>query len=331
MEDQDDQAARLIQSVLAELGWAADASQVARRVRRLDIGLPLEDEFTVVCGWLGKCRLLHKLDQQQIPLRSRDTYQVPDLLGVFSTQNSERPVLIEVKSSRKQTLSFTESYLRKLEAYANLLGAPLLIAWKFHSLWMLFEARHMTKAVTNFNIRYGKALAENLLGALAGDVAYKVGAGVGLHFSMRKRELIKSHTEGAVQTEEWLMEVEDVMFTDRDGARRTDLEGEVQALVATWDLEEKQEHSATHIKRSFVAESESIQFAHVALVRLLHWELPHDGKPNWRKLLGAERVSRNIEDFSSALKTALKQKIVSHIFHVRPQTMPDFINETFER
>lgn len=331
MEDQDDQAARLIQSVLAELGWDADASQVARRVRRLDIGLPLEDEFSVVCGWLGKCRLLHKLDQQQIPSRSRDRYQVPDLLGVFSTQNSERPVLIEVKSSKKQTLSFTESYLRKLEAYADLLGAPLLIAWKFHSIWMLFEARHMTKAVKNFNIRYSKAMTENLLGALAGDIAYKVGRGVGLHFSIRKRELLNSRKEGSVQTDEWLMEVEDVMFTDGDGARRTDLDGEVQALVATWDLEEKQEHDATHVKWSFVAGSEGMQFAHVALVRLLHWELPRDGKLNWRKLLAAKKVSRNIDDFSSALKTALREKIVSHIFHIRPNTMPDYINETFQR
>src|SRR5688572_29807427 len=51
---------RLIQDVLAELGYDADAVAVAERVRRLDIGLPVEDEFSVVCAWLGKCQLLHK-------------------------------------------------------------------------------------------------------------------------------------------------------------------------------------------------------------------------------------------------------------------------------
>ncbi|MDR7222262.1 restriction endonuclease [Aminobacter sp. NyZ550] len=331
MGDPDDDVARLIQSVLAELGWAADAAKVARRVQRLDIGLPVEDEFSVVCGWLGNCRLLHKLDQQQIPLQSRATYQVPDLLAFFSTQNSQRPVLIEVKSSTKRTLSFTEAYIQRLEAYADLLGFPLLIAWKFHSVWMLFEARHMKKAVKNFNIRFGKAMAENLLGALAGDVAYKVGAGVGVHFSMRKQELISSHAEDSVQTDEWLMVVDEVSFTDGDGEKRTDLDGEVQALVATWDLEEKQEHNTTHVKWSFVAGSEGMQFAHVALVRLLHWELPSDDKPNWRKLLGVESASRSIDDFSSALKAALKEKIVSHIFHILPQTPPDFITDTIVR
>ena len=43
-------AERLIQSVLAELGWDADASTVAARVRRLNVGLPREDEFSVVCA-----------------------------------------------------------------------------------------------------------------------------------------------------------------------------------------------------------------------------------------------------------------------------------------
>lgn len=56
---------RLIQDVLAELGWSADAAVVADSVRRLDVGLPVEDEFSVVCAWLGRCQLLHKLDRAE--------------------------------------------------------------------------------------------------------------------------------------------------------------------------------------------------------------------------------------------------------------------------
>jgi hypothetical protein len=50
------------------------------------------DEFGVICPWLGQCRLVHKLDQQQAPASSRDTYQVPDLLAGF---NAAGPFLIE--------------------------------------------------------------------------------------------------------------------------------------------------------------------------------------------------------------------------------------------
>lgn len=36
-----------------------------------NVGLPCEDEFAVICGWLGRCRLLCKLDPQQILTASR--------------------------------------------------------------------------------------------------------------------------------------------------------------------------------------------------------------------------------------------------------------------
>ncbi len=64
MADDDD---RLIQEVLAELGRDADPKAIADRVKRLDLGLPIEDEFIAVCSWLGKTRLIHKLDQHQAP------------------------------------------------------------------------------------------------------------------------------------------------------------------------------------------------------------------------------------------------------------------------
>jgi Holliday junction resolvase len=145
-------AARLIQEVLAELGWPADPIKVAQGVRRLDFGLPAEDEFSVVCAWLGKCELIHKLDQQQVPVASRAKFQVLDLLARFTTQTNSVPVLIEVKSKQSNTLSFQPGYLERLIKYSELVGMPLLIAWKFHSLWTLFEAKHLRKAERNFKV-----------------------------------------------------------------------------------------------------------------------------------------------------------------------------------
>ena len=103
-----DDSDRLIQEVLSDLGWDEDPKKVADKVKRLDQGLPAEDEFTAICSWLGKAHLLHMLDQHQEPSSSRDLYQVPDLLAEFEQSG---PVLIEVKSKTKQTLSFTPRYL----------------------------------------------------------------------------------------------------------------------------------------------------------------------------------------------------------------------------
>lgn len=316
---------RLIQDVLAELGYDADAAAVAEQVRRLDIGLPAEDEFSVVCAWLGKCQLLHKLDQQQVPIPSKQEFQVPDLVAKFSTQTSKSPVLIEVKSKNDKLLSFKPEYLKRLQNYADLVGMPLLVAWKFHSVWMLFEVRHMKKATKNFNITLNTAMQENLLGVLAGDVAYKIGAGAGIHLRFRKDKLLGVEKTDECHTEQWAMTIDDVAFTDHERNRRTDLDNEVQSLFTTWDFEEKEEHTDSHVHLHFIASHEGMQFAHTALVRLLNWELPHDDRPHWRYLLRKEQVTANVASFSAALDAAFRQKVVSHVFHIRPHVIPAFL------
>jgi Holliday junction resolvase len=50
---------------------------------------------------MEKCKLVHKLEQEQYPLASSDKYQVPDLFAVFDYEGKEILVLIEVKSSSK--------------------------------------------------------------------------------------------------------------------------------------------------------------------------------------------------------------------------------------
>ncbi len=317
-----DDIERLIQEVLAKLGYSGDAATIARKVKRLNLGLPAEDEFSVICAWLGKCRLVHKLDQAQAPLSSRDTFQVPDLLATFDAAG---PVLIEVKSKKSQTLSFRPDYLERLQAYATLVGRPLLIAWKFHSLWTLFDARHLQLARTNFNITHERAMKENLLGMLAGDIAYVLGPGAGVHFECAKEELVGVEGDTTNFTETWKMRIADVFFTAGDGSRKDDLHGETKQLFATWDLQTDEAHSPTSVRMSFVAGDGRVQFAHVALVHLLTWEGGRSGAPSWRNLLQAPKITRTIDDFGRALDRALGEKVVRYILYQRPQTIPDFL------
>ncbi|CAI8866549.1 hypothetical protein [Pseudomonas chlororaphis] len=318
--------ARLIQDVLAELNWDADANAIAERVRRLDIGLPLEDEFSVVCAWLGKCELIHKLDQQQVPVSSVQKYQVPDLLARFTTQTNSTPLLIEVKSNKKNVLSFTPDYLERLQNYASLVGMPLLVAWKFHSVWMLFEVRHMKKANKNFNIALEMAMKQNLLGVLAGDVAYSIGEGVGVNLRFRKDRLVDVKETETGCTQQWEMTVDEVDFTDREGNRRKGVDREIQSLLAAWDLEEQEEHTDTHIYLRFLAGNEGIQFAHKALVQLLNWESPNNDRLHWRSLLRREQITSNVACFSTALDTALREGFVTLILNQQPHDVPDFLH-----
>ena len=318
-----DDGDRLIQNVLTELGWDAEPSKIAEKVRRLDLGLPAEDEFTAICIWLGKARIVHKLDQQQAPLASSDVYQVPDLLAQFENTG---PLLIEVKAKTKQTLSFTPDYLGRLHAYAELVNMPLLIAWKHHGIWMLFEARHFIKARKNFNIRFGDAMRENLLGVLAGDVAYKIAPGAGVWFRCKKEELLTVEKSRGTITEQWQMRIDEVGYTIAGGERAEDLHPEVTTLFTTWDLTERQSHSDTHVELHFVAgNDDGMMFGHMALTHLLNWSLPQGATINWRHAIRREAVVSNMSNFGHALKRALDQKVVRTILHQQPQSWPKFL------
>ena len=130
-----DSSARLIYEAIQQLGWSADPASLTERVKRLDLGLPAEDEFIFILSWLGKCSLVHKLDQGQFPPDSKKYLQVPDLLASFETKSGPKVVLIEVKATNKKKLVWKPDYLKKLKNYASRLGLPLLVAWKFYGYW----------------------------------------------------------------------------------------------------------------------------------------------------------------------------------------------------
>lgn len=86
------------------LGWSGPA-RIAERARRLARGLPAEDELCVVFRWLGRCKLVHKLDQLPYPPDARHLYGVPDLLAVFDVDGTAVPALIEVQALQANVLS----------------------------------------------------------------------------------------------------------------------------------------------------------------------------------------------------------------------------------
>ena|SRR5690349_5244466 len=59
---------------------------ILARLEQLQRGLEPENEFALILSWLGQCRLVHKLGQEQLPLNSSKGYRVPDLLAVFGTR-----------------------------------------------------------------------------------------------------------------------------------------------------------------------------------------------------------------------------------------------------
>ena len=146
--EKDDPLFWMIAEAVQQLGLNADPKAVSNRVRRLQLGLPAEDEFSVLLTWLGRCRFVHKLDQLQAPADSRAQWVIPDLVAVFNYHGTELPVLIEVKTTpfNKNTLEWSVAYRDRLVRYASMLKLPLLVAWRFGTIWMLFDGRQLTQS-----------------------------------------------------------------------------------------------------------------------------------------------------------------------------------------
>ena len=84
-----DPPAHVLYEVLKGLKSKANPDEIIKKIRQHEFGLPAEDEFMMILSWLGKCQLVHKLGQAQLPPASKDLYKVPDLFAVFNYKGSK--------------------------------------------------------------------------------------------------------------------------------------------------------------------------------------------------------------------------------------------------
>lgn len=318
---------RLIHESLEQLGWTADAASIADKVKRLNIGLPLEDEFSIICGWLGQCNLIHKLDQQQYPKTSNKSFQVPDLLASFRVRGGrDTTVLIEVKSSEKNVLSFRPDYVHKLNAYGNLLGLPVLIAWRKYGIWTLVHLDVFSKKNKNFNLSFNEAMRHSLMSKFAGDFSYTPQVNSGVHISFKKDKLMETMEVNEGLQEIWHMVIDDVYFTNGDREVIRKLSPIAQQLFHSWNLVTTETHSDSHVVMHNTIEEQSGMFAHMALTRLLSFH-GREEEVHWRRHLQQDASISNIMNFRSGIDENLRTGIIKHIFDIEPVKVPSFLNE----
>jgi Holliday junction resolvase len=307
--------ARLIFEAAEQLGWS-NPGEVAEFAKRLEQGLPAEDELSVVFHWLGQCRLVHKLDQFPYPPGVWEQYRVPDLLAVFDVRGQHYPVLIEVKTSVDNTLSWKPDYLSSLERYAGLLGLPLLVGWKHQTFWTLFETKHFRKATTNLKISFIDAMKQNLLGVLAGDFSFSFRPGTGMHMRMRK---VKETTDGLEGV------IEEAYFSNADG-RRHDGSGGVLQFFLCIDQEPSVVETDTEVLQSFIIPTDQqAEFAHRAMVTILStFAEAHHGF-SWRQVLTQNQLPHLSGGPRQAAKNALDAGFLQFVIEQRPQTPPEFL------
>jgi Holliday junction resolvase len=321
-----DPSARLLSEAISDLGWKADPKALADRVRQLQQGLPAEDEFALLLTWLGKCALVHRLDQAQAPPNSKSAYRIPDLLAIFRYKDREIPVLIEVKTSAEKHLSWRPDYYDGLSNYAKRLRLPLLLAWNWtkFGFWILCDVSVFDRPETNYRLTFETAMRHSLMCELAGDFSYVFQPGVGLHFKLEKLEQLPSENPPA---ETYNVRISEAYFTDAQGAHLNTLgPGVFWLFVGSEQDTETDDHPDYFDHRFIMAEESPMQAAH-RLVALVTLGLGATELIPWRQLLQDHSFSIGGQELAEEAEVAIGRHIIRYVFRQQPAELPAFLKQ----
>jgi hypothetical protein len=312
----DPETSRIFEA-LQQTGWTGDTAELAAKLKKLSHGLPVQDEFCLLLSWLGQCRLVHGLVQQQYPPISIATYRVPDLFAIFESNAGPIPVLIEVKSAAKN-ISCRPDYYEALMRYGNLLGIPVLLAWKESRLdiWSLVDISVFAKAQQNFNLSFSAAMQNNLMGLLAGDFLIFFTPGFGMHLHFRK---LSPKDENGVHCI-----VDEAYFLGPGGRRFKILPGGLWPFFMTLDLDSEVEETETHFHQSYIVkERQNSQFAHRGFPALFSTEKVK----YWRKLLEEHSFAVLPEDLRQAAREFYEYSATSELMRILPRSIPPYLEK----
>ena len=319
----------LIHEAMQQLDEGADVEQLINKIKQLELGLPKEDEFSVILCWLNRCRLIHKLGQEHAPPEASKHYRVPDLLAIFDYDHKQLPVLIEVKTTKKPTLSWRPDYYESLKRYSDELGLPLLLAWKWppvFGLWVLVDLNVFRKAVVNYNLSFFDAMKNNLMGVLAGDFFVHLYNGTGIHIRTKKEKLVKREQKERDIEELWLLKIDDVYLTGKHGIRVEDPSNGAWSWVFASQLETRTEFSDSHILHSFVVDEEfPSEFASRALPILFSFFAAEEKEINWRQKLAKYQFPVTAEELRAAATDGLEKGFIRYVMHQQPSEWPSYL------
>jgi len=200
-----------------------DGEVVEHRATETIRYLEKEDEFAELPKWLGRCAVVHKLDQAP---SIGTKYEVPDLMAVFRYKRRHVSVLVEVKTTKSKRLSWRPDYLRRLQRCGEHLGHSVLLAWKHRpsGFWLSCELRHFARAKQNYNLRFNDAMIHTLMSILAGDFSFTLEGGLAWHLKLRTLEPgVNVATLPAGKG--FTAEIEDSYLALKDGRRVDDTKG----------------------------------------------------------------------------------------------------------
>jgi hypothetical protein len=318
-----------------------DASQPERLVealRRIDVGLPAEDEFAATLVWMGRCKFLQQLRQSQSPRSSLKAYRIPDLLAVFDYCGGDLAALIQVKSTYQPHLRWSAAYSERQLRYASLMKLPLLVAWQWRQfgVWTLFDSSLLTGGK---RIHFGDALRHTLMTELAGEFWVRFRAGVGVHFVADVLERGDTHEpavlgeHGLLDPGPYVMKIREAYFTDGEGRRLEHLDppGLWPYLLTSPALKHESTFDGLVVTTSFVIRDEENEMFMGQRMLPLLLEYMSGEEILWRSVLDREAFPVRFEDLRDAVTRGIQTGFVHIAADIEPHARPDFLSGLSKR
>lgn len=319
----DYKAADLAYKILQTEGLVSSNPEVVRsKLQQLLRGLPVEDEFALLCLWSGRCKLIQKLDQVVFP--ANHDYSIPDYFCVFNVAEKLITFLVEVKSSQRDTIKFSKLYFSGLRAYSELIGIPILVAYKFtgfaRPLWALFELEKMSQPTGTGKANILEMMKQDLTGVLLGNFHLQIWQGTSIVMEITKDEIRDDRS--------FIGTVRDLYWRTHDG-KRVEFKS---APLLDWlfmmsEDDVKIEEQEDLVVQRFSKLTDEGTIAYWALPQAVDIRRYLAGEDiDWHKALLEERLSFRLPDLRLAVESALKSGLVRYIFDVVPHDMPAFLS-----
>lgn len=323
--DEADLAHKIMDALKGSEYRVADSPAFLRRLQHVEYGLSAEVEFSAIIAWLGRCVLVHRLDQDAYTSDQGVKWRIPDLFAVFEHLGEQVPVLVEVKTTPYFELKFRPDYLDELRDYARLLGHPLLVAWRPRPFgqWLLIDPDIARQDGTRLVVDFSEAAKNNLMSSVAGEFIVQPKAGIGLFFELEPLDVARVDET----TIEGKFRIADAGFWDAAHKKADDVPPGIIATIFASNRERTECKPDGRILQSFAFEGEPV-WAQAILRAAVGYRLKEGQRIHWRNVArGLERILSRATLYETL--NANFGRFIRYVFHQMPHVWPDFVPQSW--
>lgn len=149
------------------LDGVEDVQAVLKKIESFTKGLSKEDRFIATALWLGKTKVIHKIENKAYGSEAA-ILKVPDL---FLAAEGRPDVSVEVKSTEDMKLVWSDAYISGLRNFGLTKNSPVLVAtyWEKTRLWSLNDLSCFAKKETSWHLTFEDAMPNSLMSWMLGD------------------------------------------------------------------------------------------------------------------------------------------------------------------